>query len=109
MKRALLLGVSAFSLAFGAGHALADNLPVQNLTFTQFNNGVFASQNPMKTLFTNADPVGWTGGTGLISIDGPGTATLFNEFIGNSYGVYGPFKRSPAGRKLHSGGRQPGI
>jgi PEP-CTERM motif len=64
------LSVVALSLAAFGGQAAAV-LPVDNLTFTQFNPGNF----PPKTLFTNADPVGWTGGTGLISIDAPGTAT----------------------------------
>jgi hypothetical protein len=67
-------------------------LPVQNLTFTQFNPGNF----PPKTLLTNADPVGWTGGTGLISIDAPGTATETGG-PGNAYPVYGPFADPPPG------------
>jgi PEP-CTERM motif len=93
-NRLKVLGLSAFALSVAAYSelAIADVLPVQNLTFTQFNPGNF----PPKTLFTNADPVGWTGGTGLISIDAPGTATLPGG-PGNAYPVYGPFADPPPG------------
>jgi hypothetical protein len=54
-NRLKVLGLSAFALsaAYGA-QAAADVLPVQNLTFTQFNQPNF----PPKTLFTFANPVG---------------------------------------------------
>jgi hypothetical protein len=73
-NRLKVLGLSAFALSLAAygEQALADVMPVQNLTFTQFNSPSI----PPKTLFTDANPVGWTGGTGLISIDAPGTATV---------------------------------
>jgi hypothetical protein len=90
--KALGLSVFALSLAAYGGQAAAAVLPVQNLTFTQFNPGNF----PPKTLFTEADPVGWTGGTGLISIDAPGTATQTGG-PGNAYPVYGPFAAPPPG------------
>ena len=96
MKRTLLLGASAVSLALVIDQAQAATpLPVTNLTFTQFNNGNFATQNPQKGLFSFVDPTDWSGGTNLISIDAPGTATLFNESNGNSYGVYAPFADPP--------------
>jgi hypothetical protein len=66
-------------------------LPVQNLTFSQFTG--FAP----KTIFSAVNPVGWTGGTGLISIDAPGTATVDNQTHGNAYAVYGPFANPPPG------------
>jgi hypothetical protein len=90
--KALGLSVFALSLAVYGGQAAATVLPVDNLTFTEFNPGNF----PPKTLFTNADPVGWTGGTGLISIDAPGTATEAGG-PGNAYPVYGPFADPPPG------------
>ena len=71
-NRLKVLGLSALALALTAYGAQATVLPVQNLTFTQFNSPSI----PPKTLFTDANPVGWTGGTGLISIDAPGTATV---------------------------------
>ena len=97
MKPSLLnarrLGVlSVFALSVTAFGAQADVMPVQNLTFTQFVPGNF----PPKTLFQDAVPVGWTGGTGLISIDAPGTATLPGG-PGNAYPVYGPFADPPPG------------
>lgn len=66
-------------------------LPVLNLTFTDYTG--FAP----KTLFTSVNPVGWTGGTGLISIDAPGTATQNNQAHGNAYAVHGPFADPPPG------------
>jgi len=86
------LGLTAIGLTLGlAGTAQADPfLPVQNLTFTQFNPG----GTPPKAGFTAANPVGWTGGTGLIAIDAPGTAT---DFTNGQYGVWGPFADPPPG------------
>jgi PEP-CTERM motif len=85
---------SAFVLSLGAygGQAGAAVLPVQNLTFTDFNSGGL----PPKTTFVTANPVGWTGGTGLISVDAPGTATTVGTGD-NSYAVYGPFANPPPG------------
>jgi hypothetical protein len=93
-NRLKVLGLSAFALSLAAygEQALADVMPVQNLTFTQFNSPSI----PPKTLFTDANPVGWTGGTGLISIDAPGTATVPGG-PGNAYPVYGPFADPPPG------------
>ena len=93
-NRLKVLGLSVFALSLAAygEQAIADVLPVQNLTFTQFVPGNF----PPKTLFQDAVPVGWTGGTGLISIDAPGTATVPGG-PGNAYPVYGPFSDPPPG------------
>ena len=66
-------------------------LPVQNLTFNNFT-GAFSPKNP----FASVNPVGWTGGTGLIAIDAPGTATGTGT-TGNAYAVYGPFADPPPG------------
>lgn len=82
--------VSAVALALTGYAAHATDLPVQNLTFTQFGS----PSTPPKSLFTDANPVGWTGGTGLIAIDAPGTA---EDFVNGAYGVAGPFPNPPPG------------
>ena len=94
-NRLKVLGLSAFVLSLAAygGQAAAAVLPVQNLTFTDFNS----PSVPPKSVFTNANPVGWTGGTGLISIDAPGTADQVGNGGGNPYAVYGPFANPPPG------------
>lgn len=89
-SKLIATGVSAAALSLMAFAAQATNLPVQNLTFTQFNPG----GTPPKALFSNANPVGWTGGTGLIAIDAPGTA---EDFVNGAYGVAGPFPNAPPG------------
>jgi hypothetical protein len=86
------LSACALSLAAYGEQASATVLPVQNLTFTEFNSPSI----PPKSIFTTANPVGWTGGNGLISIDAPGTATQTGGG-GNSYAVYGPFSNPPPG------------
>jgi hypothetical protein len=60
---ALSLGVSASANA----DPVLPNLP--NLNFLQY------SGTAPKGRFTSVDPVGWTGGSGLIFIDAPGTST----------------------------------
>jgi hypothetical protein len=64
MRRALLSGVAGISLAVGVGPAFADP-PLPNLTNLNFAD--YTGSNP-KDYFTNVDPTGWTGGTGLIFI-----------------------------------------
>jgi hypothetical protein len=92
-RRSLVTGIIAVSMPLLAPSAQASTipLPVQNLTFTDFTG--FAP----KTLFSVVNPVGWTGGMGLISIDAPGTATVNSQAHGNAYPVYGPFPDSPSG------------
>jgi hypothetical protein len=87
LKFAALAGLSLLTYSAQAFPLL----PVQNLTFSAFTG--FAP----KTIFTAVDPVGWTGGTGLISIDAPGTATQNNQTHGNAYSVWGPFADPPPG------------
>jgi hypothetical protein len=61
---------------------------VSNLDFVNYTGAA------PKNSFTAVNPVGWTGGTGLIYIDAPGTAESGNGGIP----VYGPFPtNSPAG------------
>ena len=92
-RSSLVTGIIAVSLSLLAPSAQASTipLPVQNLTFTDFTG--FAP----KTLFSAVNPVGWTGGMGLISIDAPGTATVNSQAHGNAYPVYGPFLDPPSG------------
>jgi hypothetical protein len=87
---------AALALSVGwACSAQADPaLPVLNLTFQNYSG---TGINVPKNLFSNVNPVGWTGGTGLIAIDAPGTATTFVEADGNAYGVWGPFANPPPG------------
>ena len=58
-NRLKVLGLSAFALAVAAysEQAMADVLPVQNLTFTDFGPGGL----PPKTMFALANAVGWIG------------------------------------------------
>jgi len=82
-------GIFVAGLSFFAVPAQADPfLPgVQNLNFLSYTG------TAPKSTFTNVNPVGWTGGSGLIFIDAPGTAD-----DGSYLSVYGPFpKNSPVG------------
>ena len=87
LRSAALAGLSLLACS---AHAFP-LLPVQNLTFSDYTG--FAP----KTIFSAVNPVSWTGGTGLISIDAPGTATQNNQTHGNAYPVYGPFADPPSG------------
>lgn len=83
------VGLCAFGLSLFSPSAKADQfLPgVQNLNFLSYNGAA------PKNYFTNVNPVGWTGGTGLIFIDAPGTAD-----DGSYLSVYTPFPaNSPVG------------
>ena len=65
------VGLSAIALSLGlVGSAQADPfLPnLENLNFLSYTGSA------PKNYFTNVDPVGWTGGSGLIFIDAPGTS-----------------------------------
>jgi hypothetical protein len=88
LKSAALAGFSLLAFSAQANPLL----PVQNLTFNVFNPGGCAP----KAIFTTTNVVGWSGGTGLISIDAPGTATTTGA-CGNAYPVYGPFANPPSG------------
>jgi len=91
MRALLLKSTLVGALSFVALSAQANAvLPVQNLTFSNYTGSA------PKGIFTAVNPVGWTGGTGLISIDGPGTATTAGS-PGNAYPVYGPFQDPPSG------------
>jgi hypothetical protein len=93
-NRLKVLGLSAFALALTAYGAQADVLPVQNLTFTQFNT----PNLPPKTSFFLSNSVGWTGPgpNDLVMVDAPGTATETGTGP-DSYPVYGPFADPPPG------------
>jgi hypothetical protein len=92
MSSSLLKCAAVAGLTLATCLAQANPLiPVVNLTFSNYTG--FAP----KTIFTAVNPVGWTGGTGLISIDAPGTATVNDQTHGNAYPVYGPFADPPSG------------
>lgn len=83
------VGLCAFGLCLFAPSASADPfLPgVKNLNFLDYTGST------PKNYFTRVNPVGWTGGSGLIFIDAPGTAD-----DGSYLSVYSPFpKNSPVG------------
>ena len=71
LHKSAAVGLAAIGLALGlagaaeAGPALPN---LQNLNFLQYTGSA------PKNYFTNVDPVGWTGGNGLIFIDAPGTS-----------------------------------
>lgn len=86
----LATSVSAAALSLMAVAAHATDLPVQNLTFTDYT-GVAP-----KGAFVDVNPVGWTGGTGLIAIAAPGTASDTGFSPGYYYGVYSGFPNPPS-------------
>lgn len=90
LRTSATVGLSAAALSLMAFAAQATPLPVQNLTFDQFGSPSVAP----KSLFTDANPIGWTGGHGLIAIDAPNTATTSPN---GTYAVYGPFANPPPG------------
>jgi hypothetical protein len=57
----------ALALASGGAQAFPSLPNLLNLNFLQYNGA------PPKNSFNAVDPVGWTGGNGLIFIDAPGT------------------------------------
>lgn len=87
LRHYLMGGVAAAGLLAGmAGQSHAAFLPnVQNLNFIDYTGAA------PKNSFTAVDPVGWTGGSGLIYVDAPGTATSGSGGIP----VYGPFADPP--------------
>jgi len=89
LRRISILALSVAALPLMASAAKADPyLPnVSNLNFVNYTG------NAPKDYFTNVNPVGWTGGNGLIFIDAPGTADN-----GSYLSVYSPFPtNSPVG------------
>jgi hypothetical protein len=101
----LVAGLSVAAVSLMAYGAQATDLPVQNLTFTQFNAG---GASP-KAAFTDANPVGWTGGTGLIAIDAPGTASDAGYSPNYYYGVYSGFPNPPPGGNFIQADGNPGY
>jgi hypothetical protein len=65
----LSAAVVATLAASGAAHAFPALPNLQNLNFLDYTGSA------PKNSFTSVNPVGWTGGNGLIYIDAPGTAT----------------------------------
>ncbi len=69
-RAALSVGLAAIGMSFGlAGSAQANYLPgLTNLNFLSYTGSA------PKASFTSVNPTGWTGGSGLIFIDAPGTS-----------------------------------
>ena len=87
LKSFFLSGIAAGSLVVGLstpGHASPFLPNVQNLDFLDYTGAA------PKNSFTAVDPVGWTGGSGLIYVDAPDTA----ESSHGGIPVYGPFPTS---------------
>lgn len=85
LRRSAAAGVSAVALSLGwlcsaQAYPALPGLP--NLNFTDYTG--LAPKN----LFTVVKPVGWAGGSGLVSIDAPGTATQSVQTNGNAYGTW---------------------
>jgi hypothetical protein len=89
---ALLRNLSAIGfLAVGVSLSIQADTFLPNVSNLNFVNYTGAAP---KNAFSAVDPVGWTGGSGLIYIDAPGSATSGNGGIP----VYGPFpNNSPVG------------
>ena len=88
MSKTLKKVAFAAAVSLVAGATQATPLPgLTNQDFTQYTGAA------PKNCFSCVNPVGWTGGTGLIYIDAPGTATSTSGGIG----VYGPFSDPPTG------------
>jgi|SRR5262252_4681411 len=70
LRRSFVIGMMAASVSLLAQSALANPfLPnLTNLNFLQYTGSA------PKNGFTTVNPVGWTGGSGLIFIDAPGTS-----------------------------------
>jgi len=94
IRKSAGIGLTAIGLTLGlAGAAQAfPTLPgLLNLNFLDYTGGA------PKNIFTYVKPVGWTGGSGLISVDAPGTATTNVQTHGNSYPTWGDPGPVPGG------------
>jgi hypothetical protein len=68
-RKLIAVGFFAIGVSVSTFSAQADELPgLTNLNFLTY------SGSTPKAPFTSVDPAGWTGGSGLIYIDSPGTA-----------------------------------
>lgn len=86
-----MFGLSAVALALTAYGALADVLPVQNLTFNQLTNP-FNPANSQKDFFNSVQPLDWSVGTaganGTLTYVGQQGSEGFQGGSGNVYPVY---------------------
>src|SRR5579871_6873389 len=82
--KAVCVASTALTLSLSSYSAQAyPSLPgLPNLNFTSYT-GVAP-----KNVFSAVKPSGWTGGTGLISVDAPGTATQNVQTHGNAYATW---------------------
>jgi hypothetical protein len=107
LRKSAALGLAAVGLSLGLAYsAKADVvLPVTNLAFNEFS-GTFT---PPKTLFTTADPTGWSIGTvaensNLIGVGNQGSESSSQGV----YAVYGTFSDTvPAGTNFYQADGNP--
>ena len=104
MLKTFTLAAAAATLIGAAGVAHADPLPnLTNLDFTQYTGS--APKGP----FTSVAPVGWTGGSGLIFIDGQSDAAsaagpVYLQTYGNPTGsVTGNYVEADGNPQFESG------
>ena len=90
-RRSFYIATTALTLSLAGRAALANPIPLPNLTNLDFDS--YTGSTP-KGSFTSVDPSGWTGGSGLIFIDSttiPGaqadSATYLTTY-GNPVGSY---------------------
>ena len=81
IRKSATLGLAVLGLSLGASYsAQADYLPgLTNLNFLTYTGSA------PKAPFTTVNPTGWTGGSGLIFIDSPGTSSNPNSACGSVY------------------------
>jgi hypothetical protein len=72
LQKWALLGLPALALSLTLGPSAKADPALPNLVNLNFLN---YTGSPPKNTFGAVDPVGWTGGSGLIYIDAPGTST----------------------------------
>lgn len=80
VKKSFNVALLAAGLSLATFSAQADTLPgLTNLNFLSYGGSA------PKNSFTNVNPDGWTGGSGLIFIDSPGDASNPNSACGSIY------------------------
>jgi hypothetical protein len=79
-QKSFALSLLAIGFSLATFSAQADTLPgLTNLNFLSYTG------TAPKDTFTNVNPTGWTGGSGLIFIDTPGDASNPNSACGSKY------------------------
>ncbi len=91
LRMSTAIGLAGLAVSLTAGTALAADPPLPGLVNLNFED--YTGSSP-KNYFTNVDPVGWTGGSGLIFIDSttiPGASAAditYLQTYANPVGAY---------------------